>query len=238
MTDLVFVLIFVLLFSLVVIDIWTPWFNFLFGTTELGQSLFSLMSGTLILFYGIIWGALKIKDSIKTTRSYKKRWFAMISRASRFIGLEKPSPKDVLYISLSIFIGVLFNVLALYIAATLKSGNIYLRNLPSESYLILQYLFVAPLFEELVFRGIYLSSFLKILGSNYLSVTLGLVLSSFTFGWIHSDQLFALLIKTAGGFLLGSIYLIKWKKNFVAAFLAHIGLNVAGIYLYVVYSSF
>jgi len=60
--DLIFILIFVALFSLVIIDAFTRAVHFLFEQTGLGQSFYSLTSGILILFYGIIWGVSKVAD--------------------------------------------------------------------------------------------------------------------------------------------------------------------------------
>lgn len=231
-TDLLFLFIFLALFSLVVIDILTPAVRFLFTSTGIGQSLYSLASGVLILFYGLIWGFSKIAKQIRKIKSYEERWRTTVSRAFGFIGLEKIRQEYLPYILASILVGGIFNVLTLYGISILKGESIRIQMPPPESYLIIQCLVVAPLFEELVFRGVYLSSFLRILGRNHLSAALGLTLSSFTFGWIHSGQLLSLMIKTTGGFLLGIVYMIKWRKNFIAAFFTHFGLNLVGIFLY------
>lgn len=231
--DYVLIFIFFLLFSLVIFDVLTPIIRFIFEPTELGQSWYSLVSGVLILFIGILWGASKIADQIKPIKSYREHLRTIFSKASSFIGLTKVNKGNLSYILLSIFIGMLFNFLTLYGAAVFRGGSLYVKIPSVETYLTIQYLVVAPLFEELVFRGIYLSSFLRILGKNYLSATLGLIMSSFTFGWIHHDIFLSLVIKTSGGFLLGIIYLFKWRRNFMAAFSAHFGFNLVGIFLYV-----
>jgi membrane protease YdiL (CAAX protease family) len=231
--DSVLMFIFVTLFSLVIIDILTPTVRFIFEPTGLGQSWYSLISGVLILFIGIFWGVSKIADQIKVIKRYWERWRTIISKASRFIGVTEVSESSLSYILLSMFIGMLFNFLILYGVAVLRGGSIHVIIPSSETYLIIQYLVAGPLFEELVFRGIYLSSFLRIFGSNYLSAALGLIMSSFTFGWIHPEIFLSLVIKTSGGFLLGIIYMLKWRKNFMAAFSAHFGLNLVGIFLYV-----
>jgi len=179
------------------------------------------------------WGFSKIADQIRVIESFEERLRTMITRALRFIGLAKATPTGVLFILLSMVFGIIFNFLTLYGFAVIEGGSIHVRTPPSDVYLIIQYLIAAPLFEELVFRGLYLSSFLRILGKNHLSAMLGLTLSSFTFGWIHPNGSIPLLIKTSGGFLLGTIYMIKWRKNFMAALSAHFGLNILGIFLYV-----
>jgi len=231
--DSIFIFIFVVLFVLVIIDVLTPTFRFLFEPTVYGQSLYSLASGVLILFYGMFWGFSKIADEMGMIKSYESRWRLFVSKAFSFIGLARTDKKDILYVVLSVFVGIAFNVLTLYVMSLLVGGSILVRAPPSEIYLIVQYLIAAPLFEELVFRGIYLSSFLKILGNSYPSATLGLILSSFTFGWIHPGSLLSLLLKTSGGLFLGTIYIIKWRKNFVASFSTHFGFNLASIFLYV-----
>lgn len=98
--------------------------------------------------------------------------------------------------------------------------------------MILQNILVAPMFEELIYRGIYLSVFLRVLGKNYVSAILGLLLSSFVFGWTHPIQP---IVKTFGGFVLGCIYLFKWKKNIIASFSTHVSMNVVGTFLIVVF---
>jgi membrane protease YdiL (CAAX protease family) len=65
-------------------------------------------------------------------------------------------------------------------------------------------------------------------GKTYASAGSALVLSSFTFGWIHPAQP---IVKTIAGFLLGSIYLWGWKKNIAASSLAHFGANLIGTFL-------
>ncbi|MEM3356574.1 MAG: CPBP family intramembrane glutamic endopeptidase [Candidatus Bathyarchaeia archaeon] len=233
MPDFVLIIIFVFLFLLIVIDVFTPLLRFLFTQTNLGQSLFSLISAVSILYFGILWGASKIKDDLRAVRGYKERMLTIVYKASKFIGLEKISTKDLRYIFLSILVGAAYNIFAIYLRAILKGGNIYLIIPPLSEPLIINSLTFAPLLEEPIFRGIYLSSFIKILGKNYRTAALGIMLSSVTFGWIHSGSLLDLILKTVGGFLLGIIYLFKWKKNFIAALLTHIGVNVVGICLYI-----
>jgi len=233
LTDSIFIVIFVALFLLVVIDAMVPTVRFLFLPSVFGQSLYSVISGALILYYGLIWGVRKVADQIKKEKNSERRLRTLISKAFEFIGLVKMGPIDSLYVSFSMLTGMVFNILILYGVAISSGGILYRRPFPSDIYLTIRFLIVAPLFEELIFRGVYLSAFLKILGRNYISVALGLMLSSITFGWIHTDQFPVPVIKTAGAFLLGIIYLAKWKKNFLATYLAHFGLNFVGVFLYV-----
>jgi len=202
-TDWIFLLIFVTFFSLIVIDSSTPMIRFFFEPIGPRYSMYSLASVMLIFCYWLIWGGLKITDKIRNITSYRERGRISISRAFKFIGLQKIGQKDQLYILASVFIGFAFNFLTLYGVALLKDGSFYLTVPPSILYLIIQDLFAIPFIEELVFRGVYLNSLLRILGRNYYSIGLGLVLSSFTFGWTHTGDCFSLLAKTAGGFLLG-----------------------------------
>jgi membrane protease YdiL (CAAX protease family) len=101
---------------------------------------------------------------------------------------------------------------------------------PNDLNLFLQNLVIVPFLEELVYRCMYLSSLTKIIGKNYSTIFVGIILSSMTFAWIHPSMPY---LKLIGGFVLGSIYFYKWKKNFPACVLAHFGMNLVGTFLYV-----
>ncbi len=233
-TDILFILLFATLFLLVVIDLLTPMIHSLFEPIIEGQSFFSLISGVSMLLYGIFWGFLKIDDQIRRTKNYKDRWRIILVKAFSFIGLRRIKRKDLFYFLIIFLIGVAFNFFTSYGVSSLLDLNLILNKSLPQGLLLYQILLVAPFFEEMVFRGVYLSAIQKILGNHYYSAAIGLVLSSFTFGWIHTNQLHFLLIKTIGGLLLGSIFLFKWKKNLVHSFLAHFGINLVGIFLIVI----
>jgi len=220
--DLIFILIFISLFGVVLLDLYGIRISFLFEQTMLGTSTFGLLSGILIFYYSILWGCLKMEDYLR-----EKEFKTAFSKAVKFVGFAKPSPRDLLYITSSMVVGGLFNFLSLFLVAYLCNGNLILIH-PSEPQTILENIIVPPVSEELIYRGIYLSVFLRILRKNHATATLGIILSSFTFGWIHPTTP---ILKATAGLLLGSIYLCKWKKNMIASIFAHLGANIVGTYV-------
>lgn len=222
---------FAFLFFFVIINLLTGAFAFLFSQSVAGTSLFALMSAMLLLCYFFIWGAIQVKNQFKGAKlGTKSVSRILLSRTLNFIGLKKLSSKDSFYILLSMIIGMVFNFFVLLALSRLTNGTLYRVSSPS-LYMLVQNLVVPPIFEELIFRGIYLSVFLKLFRKTYASAGLGLVLSSFTFGWIHPAQP---IVKTIAGFLLGSIYLLGWKKNIAASSLAHFGANLVGTFFVLV----
>lgn len=178
--DFVFILIFGFLVLAVLLSVYLVEIGVLFQQSEWGTSLFAVLSSILISYYFIIWGFLKIKGRTETKKEPKK----IISKGFKFIGLTKPSSKNVVYLLLSIFAGAAFSIFSLYLMSNLSNGKLVLSSVPEVS-IILQNFIVTPFFEEMIYRGIYLSVFLKVLGKNYASAISGLALSSLTFGWIH-----------------------------------------------------
>jgi membrane protease YdiL (CAAX protease family) len=181
----------------------------------------------LLLYYFFIWGFIKVKNQFKGNRiGFKSVTRVLFSKVAHFIGLKTISPKDSLYFLLSMIIGMVFNFLVLIALLHFDHGTLLYVSSPS-LYVLVQNLILPPILEELIFRGIYLSVFLKVLGKNYVSAVSGLVLSAFTFGWCPPTQA---IVKTIAGFLLGFIYLFAWKKNIAASSLAHFGANLVGTF--------
>ncbi|MEM2974834.1 MAG: CPBP family intramembrane glutamic endopeptidase [Candidatus Bathyarchaeia archaeon] len=202
--DVLFIVILAFFFAIAVINFLTGQMSFLFEQTEIGSSLFSLLTSTFIPIYFIIWGALRIrkyypKDSLINRITLIK---IMFSKSMRLVGLRKPSSREVFY---SLMIGI----------ANLDASFVF------------QSLAVVPIFEELIYRGIYLGMFLQIFGKNKITAVSALIMSSFTFGWIPPTDP---LIKTFGALILGIIYLYGYKKNLIPSMCAHLGLNVVGIH--------
>jgi len=223
--DLVFILIFGFLVLAALLSVYIVEIGVLFQRSEWGTSLFAVLSSILISYYFIIWGFLKIKDRTETKKEPKK----IISKGFKFIGLTKPSSKDVIYLFLSMFAGTAFSIFSLYLMSNLSNGKLILSSVPEVS-IILQNFIVTPFFEEMIYRGIYLSVFLNVLGKNYASAISGLALSSLTFGWIHPTMPF---LKFLAGLFLGFVYLYRWKKNLTASIFAHLGANVVSTFVLV-----
>jgi len=223
--DLIFILIFVFLFLAVILSIYRQKTEFLFQQSQLGASIFAILSSSLISYYFIIWGFFKIKYYVKTIEGRK----GTVSKAFRFVGLAKPSFNEIVYILFSTIIGVIVSIFSLYLMSNLINGALRLASSIDIS-IMLQNIIVVPIFEEVIYRGIYLSVFQRIFEKNYTTAILGLILSSFTFGWIHPTMP---LLKALAGFVLGSIYLYRWKKNLVASVFAHLGANIVATFVLV-----
>lgn len=227
----IFFLICVSLFCFAITNFLTGAFAFLFVQSDQGASLFALICLWLFLGYFLIWGIFQIESQFKGEKlGTKIARRILFSKTANFIGLKKPSLKGSLYIILSMIVGIVFNFLVLLVLFRLSGATLYWVSSPS-LYMLVQNLVIPPIFEELIFRGIYLSVFLKLFGKTYASAGFGLVLSSFTFGWIHPVQP---LIKTIAGLLLGLVYMWGWKKNIVASSLTHFGANLVGTFLILV----
>ena len=217
--DAVFMLIFVSLFLFVLLDLYGVRMDLLFRHKIEGMSMYSFISGILIGYYFILWGCLKIKHRIKKKENMRE----IILDALTFIGLKKPTIKGFTYALLAAVIGAIFNYFSLLIVAHLYGGTLVLtRSL--DLLIVMQNLVFASISEEIIFRGIYLSVFTRILGKTRASAAWGIIMSSFTFGWIHLEKP---ILKVAAGLLLAVIYLFKWKKNLIASIAAHLGANSA-----------
>jgi len=216
--DAIFILIFIALFLSVLLNLYGVRMDLLFRRTIGGMSVYSFVSGILIGDYFIIWGSIKIKHRLKKKGSMRE----IILDALRFIGLKKPTVICLVYALLAAIIGATFNYVSLLIIAHLYGGTLVLTS-PSDLLIIMQNFVFAPISEEIIFRGIYLSAFIRILGKTPASAALGIIMSSFTFGWIHPEKP---ILKAIAGLLLGVIYLFKWKKNLIASIATHMGANL------------
>ncbi len=84
-------------------------------------------------------------------------------------------------------------------------------------------LFVAPLFEETLFRGYLVNEVLEI-GDGVRFKILAVFSSVFIFAWVHSESP---ELKVFGGLLYTTLYLWNWDNNLTAAIMAHLGANSA-----------
>jgi len=221
--DVGFITIFASLFFLSFLDFCGLRMAFLFEPKWSGMSIFSVISGVLIGYYFIIWGFVKTKSRFIRKENLR----SIISDAFAFVGFRKPSYKNLLLITISMILGAILSFLSLLLLVYLSKGTMIVMVFP-DPLTVLNNLIVPPILEETMFRGIYLSVFLKIVGKNNAIATLGVIMSSFTFGWIHP---YMPMLKMLGGLLLGSIYLFKWNKNLFASMSAHLGANVVSSFL-------
>ncbi|MEM3490351.1 MAG: CPBP family intramembrane glutamic endopeptidase, partial [Nitrososphaerota archaeon] len=190
-----------------------------------------------ILFYLILWGFVKLRDQLKDKKLEVREVSSLMDvKTANLIGLRKPSLRDSLFIIICLFVGIIINFFVLLILVRLGVGTLYYVINPT-LYTYVSNLLVPPIFEELIYRGIYLGVFIKIFGNSPKYAVVGLVMSSFTFtrihpfAWNHPSEP---LVKLIGGFLLGSVYLIRWKKNLAASMATHLGLNLVGTFFILV----
>lgn len=232
--DTLFLGIFVAVFALVLLYFADSNLQYLFTMQPaLGESLFSYLAFVLILFGGIIWGLYTLIVTYPKVRGseFRKLFF---SNAVGFIGLRKTTSKDLLYVGLAIFGGFVFNFLSTLIAAYLVGGTTtFGSSSPTTPYIIAQNMVAAPIFEELLFRAFFIGFFLKAFGKSKVSLGVCLVMSSLVFGFIHVGPTWQLLTKTVGGFVLGTIYLARWRKNYLASAGMHFGMNAIGTFMIV-----
>ena len=150
----------------------------------------------------------------------------LLRKSINLIGIRKPTPRAWVYILVCLLVGYFFNLFILFFSSWIGISEVY-RVVGQTPYTYFSILIVPPIFEELVYRGLFLGVFLKLFGKKPAYATIGLIVSSFVFGYIHPVLPY---YKVFGAFLLGSIYLFGWKKNIIASSAAHFGLNLAGVF--------
>jgi len=230
--DKVFLAVFVLLFGIVILNIATGYLGFLFQSPSGVTSPFAIISSASILFCFILWGFVKLTRNQLRDKKLGVKGISslMYVKTAKIIGLRKPSLRGSVFIIGCLIVGVFVNLFTLLILARLGLGTLYRVTNPT-LYTYVSNLVVPPIFEEFIYRGIYLGVFLKLFGSSPKFAIIGLIMSSFTFAWIHPSEPF---VKLVGGFLLGSVYLVRWKKNIVACSATHFGFNLIGTFLLLV----
>ena len=230
--DKVFLSVFVLLFAVVILNLATGDLSFLFQAPPNVTSLFAIISSVSILFYFILWGFAKLTRNRLQDKKLGLRGVSslMYAKTANLIGLRKPSLRDSLFIIICLFVGIFVNLFTLLILARLGVGTLY-RVINPTLCTYVSNLVVPPIFEEFIYRGIYLGVFLKLFGNSPKYAVVGLVMSSFTFAWIHPSEP---LVKLVGSFLLGSVYLTRLKKNLVASMATHLGFNLVGTFFILV----
>jgi membrane protease YdiL (CAAX protease family) len=224
-----FLILSVSLFALVMLYISTGFLSFLFQSYIEETSTFAILSSASILFYFIFWGFIKlVKSQIRGKRiGIRELMHILFTKTVSLIGLRKLTTKASTYIVLCLFVGIFFNLFMLGFSSWLGIGKLY-RVVGQSPYNYLSILVVPPIFEELIYRGLYLGMFLKLFGKKPMYAGIGLVMSAFTFGYIHPNLP---LFKVVGAFLLGFVYLFGWKKNIIASSATHFGLNLVGIFI-------
>ena len=82
---------------------------------------------------------------------------------------------------------------------------------------------ITPIFEEIIFRGYYISRLLELHGESIKTALAAIILSGILFGYIHYYKPFE---KVFGGMLLALMFLIKSNKNIYATISAHCTRNL------------
>jgi len=197
-----------------------------------GMNAFSL--GVAVLAIGTIaWGFITYvrKNPELQVKGSRKRFIKSIIQ---FVGIRKVGLNSALLIVLAFTIGILFNLMTIHLIAYISPNTAHL-GLPvvpfNEAVLDLT---IVPLIEEMFYRVLFIGFFLTFFGKNRYCGVIALIISSFIFGFSHSGPTWSQLLKTAGGLMLGTIYLTRWGRNYLCSLSAHIGLNLVGIFTIVV----
>lgn len=158
--------------------------------------IFILITGTFIENYEII-----------ATMSYL---FAFILVAIIFKSWRKYLKVDKInlrYLSVGIIITLLFFILMSYIRSYLLDYQINIGDIEFKTtfstYKILAAIFISPIFEEIINRGVILEKACK----EELNLKLVSIISSILFGISHLPDLFSFFTFTIFGLILASYYL-------------------------------
>jgi membrane protease YdiL (CAAX protease family) len=228
--DWAFLVITVFLFSMVSIHALGLGFAILFYTQlSPGTTIFSYLSFTFTFLGGTLWGATTFirRHSKEKGKELEKQFLISMFR---FVGIRKIGLKGSLLIILAFGIGVFFNAISTLAISCFAKGSVSIGGTAALTpYNIATFLIGNPILEELMYRAFFIGFFLQTFGKNRVVAAIALIVSSFIFGFTHYGPTWYLLVKTAGGIMLGSIYLTGWGKNYLSSLGAHIGFNVVGI---------
>ncbi|MCX6654439.1 MAG: CPBP family intramembrane metalloprotease [Candidatus Bathyarchaeota archaeon] len=207
------------LLLLLPLPVLTSWFtnqlDFLFVESGVGATVYGLIATTSTLYLFIIWHWFKTE-----IEPGENGWKQKAINALRFIGISRNASSHWYQNIASLMLGPIAAIITVLLIGSTARFMIPYYIPPA---LLLQLLLIAPIFEEVIFRGLYLNLFIYFFGKNDLSALIGIILSSLVFGYIHADLVSA---KTLGGVLLGYIFLYKWRGNVVACMLAHSSANL------------
>jgi membrane protease YdiL (CAAX protease family) len=207
---------FLLLLPLPVLASWfTNQLDFLFVETGVGVTGYGLIATTSILYLFIVWHWFKTEGEPSENGLKQKAINAL-----RFIGISRGASSHQYQNIASLMLGPIAAIIMMLMIGPTARYMIPDYVPPT---LLLQLLLIAPIFEEVIFRGLFLNLFIYFVGKNDLSALIGIILSSLVFGYIHADLVSA---KTLGGVLLGYIFLYKWRGNVVACMLTHSSVNL------------
>lgn len=230
MQNYTFVLVSLVLFLLIPLSNLFTSLKLLFGPFYGGANYYGFIALGFFFLEFLVWRAFKLKSSLAKSnkrgiRAVIEGYKKIIEDVSIFIGSRKVSRIEAL---IGIVVGVSCGITTVTIMSYFEnlsvgflSPDVFLKmliSMPIETIGI----YLVPVFEELVFRGFFLSRFLDIFKKRKMMVV-ALIMSSFIFGYIHSQYP---IYKVLVGFVLGIVYLWKWKKNIVPSTIAHVTGNV------------
>lgn len=226
----IFVAISVILFLIIPLSNLLPNLKLLFNPIFEKTTYYGFISAGFIFIEFLVWRLFQIRNLIvKSKRKGIKRLLEGYWKLSKdvliFVGFRKVSLFEVL---IGILIGLLCGMTTVFSMSYFENLSIevitfgtFLKMLVSMP-IEMAGVYLIPIFEELVFRGFFLSRFLHIF-KNRRTVVIGLIVSSFVFGYSHLEYP---IYKVFVGFVLGIVYLWKWKKNIVTSMAAHITGNI------------
>lgn len=162
----------------------------------------------------------------------------------RHLGLFKPK-NWIKTILIGLVVGTFITAFAIYILSpviewlgiTPETPAIY-ETIEGNKSKLLIYLIVswttAGLGEELIYRSFFLGQFVSVFEHVKYKWTIGLIISSIIFGFLHfNNGVEAIIVTGINGFILGLTYL-KTNRNIWAAYIAHAFANT--VELMIIYS--
>ena len=232
----IFVAISIILFLIIPLAYLLPDLKFLFNPIFERTTYYGFISGGFIFIEFLVWRTFQIKGLIvkskrKGIRRLLEGYWKLFKDVSIFIGLKKVSYSESF---VGILIGLLCGMTAVFSMSYFENLSIevitfgtFLKMLVSMP-IEMAGIYLIPIFEELVFRGFFLSRFLHIF-KNKRIVVIGLIISSFIFGYSHLEYP---IYKVFVGFVLGIIYLWRWKKNISISTVTHITGNAFLVFIH------
>lgn len=191
---------FLIVLGLLVIPTWLVSGNPLFGSWLFRLSSNYGMVVMVFLFGGVAWrfvSLIRVED--------------IHLKVVNVLGFEKSFRQIVIGLSSGVLVG----------SFTMWLNFEFFSVFSFSSSRLISMLFVAPLFEEVLFRGYLVNEVLEI-GEELRFKILAFLCSVFVFAWMHSESP---ELKIFGGFLYTTLYLWNWDKNLTAAIMAHLGGN-------------
>jgi membrane protease YdiL (CAAX protease family) len=150
-----------------------------------------------------------------------------------FVGFKRSESTNKMMAG--ILLGILLGTGTIFSRAHFEGLSISLTNPLVVLYLLFtkleawSILFVIPIAEEIIYRGLFINRLLNIFSSNWLFASaIAIISSSLIFGWTHLEHP---EYKAIGGFALGIVYMWRSENNILTTTVAHVSANLLFFFL-------